>query len=301
MTDQEEAEAEEQEEADMAEEGMEPLWALAVPALSAARLLSCDEIWEFVQKAVRAKQYRGDEGQTFKLNGKMLNASLKGAVMLPTVPTPERARGRDGRDSPGLRPEIVALDTLEAVRQLAQEGFLDPGVLVFASDTNPGGSRKGANIGTQEEALCRLSTLRLAQEQLEYPIPVLGVAYVPQVQGLLPSGVVGFGAICSALRQCLADETPTAKEAKFLEAKVASVLGTAVAFGHRSLVLGAWGCGAFGNPPAAVSGAFAAQLQVEAFRGAFDRVIFAIPDDALRRAFADTFGETFGEALAMPP
>jgi len=32
---------------------------------------------EFVQKAVRAKQYRGDEGQTFKLNGKMLNASLK--------------------------------------------------------------------------------------------------------------------------------------------------------------------------------------------------------------------------------
>ena len=101
--------------------------------------------------------------------------------MLPTVPAPERARGES---EPGLRPEIVALDTLEAVRQLAQEGFLDPGVLVFASDTNPGGSRKGANVGTQEEALCRLSTLRLAQEQLEYPIPTLGVAYVPQVQGL---------------------------------------------------------------------------------------------------------------------
>ena len=32
---------------------------------------------DFVQKAVRTKQYRGDEGQTFKLNGKMLNASLK--------------------------------------------------------------------------------------------------------------------------------------------------------------------------------------------------------------------------------
>ena len=30
--------------------------------------------------------------------------------------------------------------------------------------------------------------------------------------------MVGFGAVCSALRQCLADETPTAKEAKFLEA-----------------------------------------------------------------------------------
>ncbi|CAE7683602.1 hypothetical protein AK812_SmicGene42450 [Symbiodinium microadriaticum] len=254
---------------------------------------------EFVQKAVRTKQYRGD-GQTFKLNGKMLNASLKGAVMLPTVPTPERARG-ELEPGPGLRPEIVALDTLEAVIKLAQEGFLDPGVLVFASDTNPGGSRKGKNLGTQEEALCRLSTLRLAQEQLEYPIPTLGVAYVPQVQGLLPSGVVGFGAVCSALRQCLADETPTAKEAKFLEAKVQSVLGTAVAFGHRSLVLGAWGCGAFGNPPKAVSKAFASQLQLDNFQGAFDRVLFAIPDDALRRAFVETFEEAFGEALVCTP
>ena len=113
----------------------------------------------------------------------------QGAVMLSTVPTPapERGRGRDSeRRGPGLRPEVLGLDTLEAVRQLGQEGILDPGVLVFASDTNPGGSRKGANIGTQEEALCRLSTLRLAQEQLEYPIPVLGVAYIPQVQGLRP-------------------------------------------------------------------------------------------------------------------
>ena len=191
--------------------------------------------------------------------------------MLSTVPTsaPERGRGRDSeRRGAGLRPEVLGLDTLEAVRQLAQEGILDPGVLVFASDTNPGGSRKGANIGTQEEALCRLSTLRLAQEQLEYPIPVLGVAYIPQVQGLrpdffngqsicwliqvvhpcrkrqlrcvllsqllakalvmlrLPSGVVTFGAICSALRQCLADETPTAKEAKFLEAGCRAALCT---------------------------------------------------------------------------
>lgn len=58
MTDQEEAEAEEQEEADMAEEGMEPLWALAVPALSVTRLLSCDEIWEVLQLGPRQKRRR---------------------------------------------------------------------------------------------------------------------------------------------------------------------------------------------------------------------------------------------------
>ena len=160
---------------------------------------------------------------------------------------------------------------------------------MFASDTNPGGSRKAANVGTQEEALCRQSTLRLGQEQLTYPIPTLGVAYVPQVQGLLPSGIVVFGGICAALRQCLASESPTAKETEFLEAKVASVLGTAVAFGHRNLVLGAWGCGAFGNPPEVVSGAFASVLRSAAFEGAFDRVVFAIPNDQLRRTFQVAF------------
>ena len=94
---------------------------------------------------------------------------------------------------------------------------------------------------------------------------------------------------------------PNSKFLLLRQAKVAGVLGTAVAFGHRSLVLGAWGCGAFGNPPAAVSEAFATQLQSEAFRDAFDRVVFAIPDPSLRRAFAGTFGEAFGEALATPP
>ena len=73
------------------------------------------------------------------------------------------------------------------------------------------------------------------------------------------------------------------------QAKVASVLGTAAAFGHKSLVLGAWGCGAFGNPPEVVSRAFATQLRSPAFDGAFERVIFAIPDDELRQAFDSAF------------
>ena len=123
--------------------------------------------------------------------------------MLPSVPPSKAGLGPQGGHGPqsserplcpgvsGPNPEMVAVDTLEAVRQLAQDGMFNPAVLVFASDTNPGGSRKGANLGTQEEALCRQSTLRPAQEQLTYPIPLMGVAYVPQVQGLLLGPAIG--------------------------------------------------------------------------------------------------------------
>ena len=37
----------------------------------------CTRSMEFVLKAIRAKQYRGEDGQTFKLNGQMLTTSLK--------------------------------------------------------------------------------------------------------------------------------------------------------------------------------------------------------------------------------
>ena len=55
-------------------------------------------------------------------------------------------------------------------------------------------------------------------------------------------------------------------------------LHAAKASGHANLVLGAWGCGAFGNPTAAVASLFREQLMAKTFRGAFERVVFAILD-----------------------
>merc|ERR1712070_373511 len=42
--------------------------------------------------------------------------------------------------------------------------------------------------------------------------------------------------------------------------------------------LGAWGCGAFGNPPDLVARLFREQLSSPEFRGAFSEVVFAIVD-----------------------
>jgi len=61
-----------------------------------------------------------------------------------------------------------------------------------------------------------------------------------------------------------------------LSTRIALTLQCAHAQGHRALVLGAWGCGVFGNDPYDVAARFAAGLSALGPE-AFDRVHFAIP------------------------
>jgi len=61
------------------------------------------------------------------------------------------------------------------------------------------------------------------------------------------------------------------------------VLAVARERGHRHMLLGAWGCGVFGNMPYTVATAFQAWLDHPAFKGQFDRVVFAIYDKGEKR------------------
>lgn len=75
------------------------------------------------------------------------------------------------------------------------------------------------------------------------------------------------------------------------------VLSLAVVHGHRSLVLGAWGCGVFKNDPADVAQWFHVHLcRSGTFGRAFDVVVFAVldntPGEPMLRAFADRFSST---------
>jgi uncharacterized protein (TIGR02452 family) len=73
-----------------------------------------------------------------------------------------------------------------------------------------------------------------------------------------------------------------------LARRAARVLRVAAAYRHRELILGAWGCGVFGNDPAEVAEAFARALTAGPW---FDRVVFAVLDrgGATREAFAARF------------
>ncbi len=74
-----------------------------------------------------------------------------------------------------------------------------------------------------------------------------------------------------------------------LQSRAEKVLTVAVVHGHRSLVLGAWGCGVFGNAPQDVAEAFGDLLSSPGFRGAFDLVVFAIHERAEVSAILQAF------------
>jgi uncharacterized protein (TIGR02452 family) len=77
-----------------------------------------------------------------------------------------------------------------------------------------------------------------------------------------------------------------------LQKRVHRVLAIARAFGYSTLVLGAWGCGAFGNDPRRTAVDFRSALENE-FRGAFFDIVFAITDWSTERRFLGPFRDVF--------
>jgi hypothetical protein len=79
------------------------------------------------------------------------------------------------------------------------------------------------------------------------------------------------------------------------------MLHAAKASGFPNLVLGAWGCGAFGNPPGPVATIFREQLCSPEFRGAFEHICFAVVDpggDGNFPPFQREIGKMHEEAVA---
>jgi hypothetical protein len=274
-----------------------------------------------IQAAVAKGSIAIDDGTIISLSKKLLKQSISNSEIIANANVPDAIlAGRRSRAVPEPCCNIVlvkgdTLQGLQCARQIAEQGsqniISDPAVLVFASDTNPGGSATSSNLGTQEEALCRTSTLRLAQVTLDYPIPTKGVAYLPHVQALLASPSPGpfashgtnrnnnkktnqsaptFAAICGALRSCVSGPSPSSKEDVFLTEKICGILDQACVHGHTTLVLGSWGCGAFGNPVEWIAQTFRRCLSMDRYVGCFLHVILAIPNKSMLAAFEEVFG-----------
>ena len=77
-----------------------------------------------------------------------------------------------------------------------------------------------------------------------------------------------------------------------MEKRIAKVLAVMAGHGHDAAVLGAWGCGVFGNDPEVIAGLFAGALRTR-FAGVFAKVVFAVldtTDGETVRPFAERFG-----------
>jgi uncharacterized protein (TIGR02452 family) len=80
---------------------------------------------------------------------------------------------------------------------------------------------------------------------------------------------------------------------RVLRRRAGYVLAIAADQGHRSLLLGAWGCGVFQNDPAMVADAFGQWLESPRFQGCFDRVTFAIYDSSKSQETLKAFQARF--------
>lgn len=215
--------------------------------------------------------------------------------------------------SEALRLEVTAEKTGEAARRLLEtEGAEHVALLNFASAKNPGGGFLGG-ARAQEEDLSRCSALYTCQlRQPDYYTHNRREPSMLYTEHLLYSPEVPFfrdeqGTLLERpfLASVITSPAPNAGEAlrrdaslrprirEVLEARARNVLRVAAHHGHRTLVLGAWGCGVFRNDPREVAEVFAQALVL--LPGAFARVVFAVyergGDGPNLRAFRERFGQ----------
>ncbi|MCB9742337.1 MAG: TIGR02452 family protein [Alphaproteobacteria bacterium] len=212
--------------------------------------------------------------------------------------------------SPGEGPpptiEVTDEKTQEAGRRIClDEGVEDPVLLNFASARNVGGGFLGG-AKAQEEDVCRCSGLYPtllphweyydANRRQRSALYTHHLIYSPKVPffrvdaprrpthqvgdpGLLERPFFASVITAPAPNAGVVLQQRQGTEADIDEAlrrRAGYVLAVAQDQGHRTLILGAWGCGVFGNDPALVADAFGRWLEAPRFAGAFDRVVFAV-------------------------
>jgi uncharacterized protein (TIGR02452 family) len=201
--------------------------------------------------------------------------------------------------------EVTGESTLAAARRVGG----DLACLVFASARNPGGGfLNGAQA--QEESLARSSALypclraagdfyahHRANPELTYSDRVIYSPSVPVFRDdkgalLEESYEVAFLTAAAPNRSAIERNQPQhlPDVPAILTRRASRILAVAAAHGHRRLVLGAWGCGVFGNDPATVAEAFAVALRDCPW---FDEVIFAVLDRQPGSPILDAFTSRF--------
>lgn len=238
-------------------------------------------------------------------SGKVVHIITKGSILY----LPDHMFSDDFQK--GLMDISVTQETtMVAAQRLVNENVC---ILNFASAKNPGGGfLKGAVA--QEECLARSSTLyhsiKDCSEFYKQAKNSPGVyddhiIYSPEVtffkddDGKLLEDPYTVAVVTAAapninLVKSLGNDVEETYDAFYT--RIENVLKVMATKGHKTIVLGAWGCGAFGNDPYIVSDFFADILGAYP---AFDKVVFAIYDSltsATYQAFESTFTqEEFGD------
>ncbi|KAG5657891.1 hypothetical protein KAF25_007924 [Fusarium avenaceum] len=187
-------------------------------------------------------------------------------------------------------------------------------ILNMSSPLNPGGGfLNGAN--SQEESLCMRTTLYPSLKDEWYRIPDLSSIYTPNVlvfrdeeaEDLDKKDRFYVDCITAAMLRAPEFEMngegvatyANRKDREIAQAKMTAVMRIAVMKKTKRLVLGAWGCGAHGNPVGEIARLWKAVLRPRHDKSktgkerweSLDEIVFAIKDHNMAQAFAEAFGE----------
>jgi uncharacterized protein (TIGR02452 family) len=245
--------------------------------------------------------YTTSTGKTVDIQP-MISKAVKGTVSYP----PERSLSEKRPGSHDTKIDVNNETTLSAAKRLLDEGFR-PAALNFASATHPGGGfLSGARA--QEEYLTRSSCLfecirsnpmydyhRKNYDPL-YTDYVIYSPYVPVIRddkgNLLEKPYTLSIITCPAVNATQVQAEKQVQIKPVMSKRIIKVLSVASKHGHDSLLLGAWGCGAFGNDSRIVAQLFHNALSKN-FRNAYKRVVFAVLDWSPDRRFIGPFKQIF--------
>lgn len=217
----------------------------------------------------------------------------------PRVPLP----APEHRSFAITRVQVANETTLQASRRLIAAGH-KPLALNFANGVRPGGGfLSGATA--QEEVLCRSSALyttliddpmyaeherRDRTDSTDWAIHSPGVPVFRNDDGTVLDRPWLLDFITCAAPY--APEIGQPESGDLLQQRMHRVFAIARAYGYAALVLGAWGCGAFGNDLHRTAADFRSALEGK-FSGAFSDVVFAIADWSPERRFLRPFLDAF--------
>jgi uncharacterized protein (TIGR02452 family) len=237
-----------------------------------------------------------------------ISADIKAAVENSVIhETPIEGNTKRTPIAPAI--EVINETTTSAARRLLSSGKTNLVALNFAAALNVGGGFLGG-ANAQEEALCRASGLYecIRRKPMFYNKNIINdspfytdtIIYSPDVpffrndahefleEPYKLSIITSPAPNVSSLGNV--NETELAS---ILMNRASKILKVAEMHGHKNIILGAWGCGAFGNDPRVVASVFRAALEQVP---AFESVCFAVYDtreppvvyEAFREVFAST-------------
>ena len=254
---------------------------------------------------INAGEYVSSNGQQVKIAAAVRQAVATTQVYLPDCSLPAITTHLET-----TRLEVTNETTLNAARRLIAAGKR-PVALNFASATHPGGGFL-TSAREQEESLCWSSGLYAClkdqplyefHRQRHDPLYTDYTLYSPDVpvfrddDGRLLdepyqcSFITSAAVNASALLQRDPNRRTLIKPA--MSKRIRKVLTIGAAHGHTAIVLGAWGCGAFGNNGHEIASLFQQALLGE-FRGVYETVVFAVLDFSDDQRFVGPFRTVFG-------